>query len=421
MRNSPIARARSLSWMSEKGRKAQMDTSIFDKVISRINTRSQKWDSLDTYRDGSVIPMWVADMDFPIDRHISDAIHLRAEHPIYGYVYDGNSIAESASRWMQVQHNWQVSPKDISFCPGIVPAISAAVQSFTEPGESVIIQSPVYYPFSGTIKACGRVPVCNPLTEKNNAYSVNFEDLEQKIEASKARLLILCNPHNPVGRVFTAEELSKIADICLRHNVFIFSDEIHSDLIMKGHRHIPIASLSKENSQHCMTGISPSKTFNLAGLQTAAVICENQERMNIFKTFLQKNAMNFPNTFGTEAFIAAYVHGEDYLHGLREYIGANYTFFKQFMAERLPMLRYSPLQGTYLLWIDFRSLKMTDQELDDFIIERAGLGLDSGHWFGEEGRGFMRMNIACPRKTLADALERLSNAVSELKEDKKDE
>lgn len=397
--------------MCEDREDAQLPKNQFDIEINRIGTRSQKWDSREAYQNGSLIPMWVADMDFPVDQRIMEAIRKRTEHPVFGYVYAGESMAKAASRWMLKRHGWTVDPAHVAFCPGIVPAISAAVQTFSSPGGAVVIQSPVYYPFAGTIRDCGREVVTNPLLEKNGEYSVDFADLERKIRDSKARLMILCNPHNPVGRVYSAEELMRIAEICLRNEVFLFSDEIHADLILRGYRHTPIASLSKAISQNCLTGISPSKTFNLAGLQTAAVICENEERLKAFNECLHRNAINFPNSFGTEAFIAAYENGEEYLESLLSYLQENYEYAKQFFSKELPILKLTPLEGTYLLWIDCRGLHMTDRQLDEFMERRAGLALDSGYWFGKEANGFMRMNIACPRKTLEKALNRLCSAV----------
>lgn len=391
----------------------------FDIGVDRIGTRSQKWDSREEYCSGKEIPMWVADMDFPVDGSIMEAVRRRTEHPVFGYVYAGDSMAKAVMQWMKIRHGWEIALSEVAFCPGIVPAISAAVQSFSELGEAVVIQSPVYYPFAKTIEACGRQVVTNALTENNGEYTVDFADLEKKIRDSRARLMILCNPHNPVGRVYTTNELTRIAEICLRNDVFLFSDEIHSDLIMPGHRHAPIASLSEAMAHRCMTGISPSKAFNLAGLQTAAVICGNPDYLSRFNAFLSKNAMNFPNTFGVEAFIAAYEHGEVYLDELLKYIHGNYVYAREFLSEKLPMLRLTPLEGTYLLWMDFRNLGMQQEELDLFIQEKAGLGLDSGYWFGKEGNGFMRMNIACPRSTLEKALTRLQNAVTQFIKERK--
>lgn len=386
----------------------------FDQKIERTGTSCSKWDSEESYRTGKVIPMWVADMDFPVPEPVIESIRKRAEHPVMGYVWRDRSFAEITAEWMRRRHGWKAEPEWVAFCPGIVPALSAAVQAFTEPGEAVMIQSPVYYPFSDTIRACSRKVADNPVIRRENGrYEMDLEDMERKIKRDHVKLLLFCNPHNPVGRVYTEEELRKMGEICVKNKVRIFSDEIHSDLIMTGHRHIPLASLSEDLSRITMTGVSPSKTFNLAGLQTAAVICEDPEMKEKFERIITMNSMQFCNVFGLEAYKAAYTKGEEYLEQLLGYLEGNLRYCREFFKEHLRPLALTELEGTYLLWIDCRGLKMSGDQLDGFMRDRAHIALDSGHWFGPMGEGFMRMNLACPRETLAQALGQLEKAVEE--------
>lgn len=385
----------------------------FDQVLERVGTSCSKWDSKESYRTGKVIPMWVADMDFAIAEPIKEKLYQRMKHPIMGYVHRGSDFSEIAAAWMKKRHRWEVNPSWITFTPGIVPALSAVIQAVTKPGEGVMIQSPVYYPFKNTIHACGRNVVDNPVRCVEGHYGLDFADMEDKLKKNNVKLLLFCNPHNPIGRVYEKEELEQLGDLCQKYDVKIFSDEIHSDLILNGHRHIPLASLSKVLSKITMTGIAPSKTFNLAGLQTAAVICENQEMRESLEQIISMNAMQFPNVFGLEAFKAAYSEGEEYLEQLLAYLEKNLEYCRHYFKEYLMPLQLTELEGTYLLWIDCRGMKKSTDELDIFMVEKAGLALDSGHWFGKMGEGFMRMNIACPRSILEKALNQLRRALEE--------
>lgn len=384
----------------------------FDQVISRVGTSCEKWDSKEEYRTGKVIPMWVADMDFQIAEPILERLRKRLEHPVMGYVHREEDYSEITADWVKKRHDWEIETSWVTFCPGIVPAISAAIQALTKPGETVMLQSPVYYPFKNTILACGRKIVDNPLLCVNGHYEMDYRDMEKKIQKENVKLLLLCNPHNPVGRVYTREELTHLGEICERNQVLIFSDEIHSDLILNGHKHVPIASLSSPISRITMTGIAPSKTFNLAGLQAASVICENKKMLESFEAVIQMNAVHFPNIFGLEAYKAAYTKGEEYLEQLLTYLENNLNYCKEFFKDRLAPLKLTELEGTYLLWIDCRELGLTQCELETFMEERAHIALDSGTWFGEMGNGYMRMNIACPRTILEQALEQLETALS---------
>lgn len=383
----------------------------FDRIVSRVGTSCGKWDSKEEYRSGDVIPMWVADMDFPVAEPILDRIRRRAEHPVMGYVHREGDFSEITAKWLKKRHGWEIKTDWVTFSPGIVPAISAAIQALTEWGDAVMIQSPVYYPFRDTINACSRKVVDNPLQYVDGHYEMDYADMEEKIQKENVKLMILCNPHNPVGRVYTSRELKHLGDICVRHQVLIFSDEIHSDLILSGHKHVPIASLSPQISKIAMTGIAPSKTFNLAGLQTSAVISENKKLLEKFEAVIKMNAIQFSNVFGLEAYKAAYEEGEEYLEQLLEYLESNLKYCKQFFEEKLKPLKFIEPEGTYLLWIDFRELGLNQYELEDFMLNKARIALDSGLWFGEQGEGYMRMNIACPKSILKKALEQLETAL----------
>ncbi|MCC2256298.1 PatB family C-S lyase [Ruminococcus sp. CLA-AA-H200] len=383
----------------------------FGHTIRRIGTSCSKWDSEKSYQTGEVIPMWVADMDFPVAEPIMRSLKKRLEHPVMGYVWRDPEFAELTTRWMKLRHGWETDTDWVTFCPGIVPAISASIQAYTAPGEAVMIQSPVYYPFRNTIISCSRKVVDNPLKLSEGHYTMDLDDMRRKIKENDVRLLIFCNPHNPVGRVYTRGELEEMAQICLENNVLIFSDEIHSDLVYKGQKHIPIASLSSDISNITATGISPSKTFNLAGLQTSSVICENTEMRKAFEKVINMNSLQFCNVFGLEAYKAAYREGEEYLEQLLEYLEANIRFCQKYFEHYLQPLEFKHPQGTYLLWIDCRKLGLSAKQLEEFMLKKARLSLDSGYWFGQDGEGFMRMNIACPRMILEQALEQLKDAL----------
>ena len=387
----------------------------FDKIIERIGTNSQKWDSEQDYQKGKVIPMWVADMDFPVAEPIIKAISKRLEHPIFGYAIKGDDFFSSVVRWMRKRHQWNVDNSWIVSTPGVVPAISFAIQAFTEPGDSVIIQTPVYYPFEATIKACSRKTVINPLLFDGTHYKMDLDDFDNKVKQNHVKMFILCNPHNPVGRVYTYEELSKIGEICLQNGIKIFSDEIHSDLIFSGYKHIPIASISEELSNITLTGISPSKSFNIAGLMTAVVICQNDNLRRTFESVTIRNGVQFVNTFGREALKAAYTEGDEYLEQLLRYLEKNVEYAIDYFEKNLKPLKLVKPEGTYLLWVDCRELRMSSAELDNFIYNQARLSFDDGRMFGECGEGFTRINVACSQTILEKALNQLKGALDLLK------
>jgi cystathionine beta-lyase len=385
----------------------------FNAVIDRRNTGASKWDAVGK-RFGSedVIPLWVADMDFSSPQCVIDAIVKRAEHGVYGYAVQQDAYFEAIVKWFKTRHHWQIERDWIAPAPGVVPALSVIVQAFTEPQDGVLIQPPVYHPFKKVISVWDRKVIENPLVERNGRYEIDFADLE--IKAAQAKVMFLCSPHNPVGRVWTPEELQRVGEICLRHGVLVISDEIHADLIFRGHRHTPFASLSPQFAEHSLTCAAPSKTFNLAGLTTAYVIAPNPALKKRYEAMLNKASMGELNIFGIEAMIAAYEGGAEWLDALLEYLEGNLEYLKGFVAEHLPQIRVIEPEGTYLVWLDCTKLNLSVKELDRFFVHKAGLALNEGHLFGREGEGFQRVNIACPRQLLVKGMEQLKAAVEEL-------
>jgi cystathionine beta-lyase len=383
----------------------------FDRIIPRKNTNSYKWDRCEEiFGTDDLIPMWVADMDFEAPKEVKKALKDRIEHGVFGYTFIPDSFYDSIIDWQFSRNNWKIEKDWIIIAPGVVPSIKACIQSFTSPGEEIIVQTPVYFPFFSSIRLNGRILVENPLKFSSGNYRMDFEDLERKIN-DKTRMLILCNPHNPVGRVWKKEELERLGEICLRNNITIVSDEIHSDLIMPGYKHTPIASISKEFSDITVTCTSVSKTFNLAGLSTSYLIISNPVLRNRYVHTAQRNGLLTTNIFGIIALEVSYRYGFKWLDDLIEYLRENRDFVKDFLKERIPSVKTTELEGTYLMWLNFRELGLKQEELKNLLYNEAKVGLQDGVMFGEEGDGFMRMNIACPRSTLGEAMKRMEKAI----------
>ncbi|SFB13062.1 MULTISPECIES: MalY/PatB family protein [unclassified Bacillus (in: firmicutes)] len=380
--------------------------SIFDRRIDRNDTGSVKWGlTKDIFGGEGLLPMWVADMDFEPPREVIDAILKRAEHPVYGYTFVPETTATAISNWLKKRHDWQVQSNWILYANGVVAALSTAIQSFSNPGDRIMIHTPVYTPFFEMINKNDRIAIHSPLLLKGNLYEIDFNNMEKELQ-SGVRLLILCNPHNPVGRVWTKNELIKIGELCEKYDCLILSDEIHSDLIVKG-THVPIASLSITLSNRVITFVSPSKTFNLAGLQASAVIIENENLRQKYKEMSERQGFFTLNTFGIIAMENAYRYGEPWLEQLLEYLSGNISFTEQYLLKHLPEITFSTPEGTYLLWLDCRKLHLDETELVKRLIKKGKVALEPGSKYGKEGIGFMRMNIACPRSLLSEGLERL--------------
>ncbi|MCP3772681.1 pyridoxal phosphate-dependent aminotransferase [Paenibacillus sp. MZ04-78.2] len=391
-----------------------MTTYNFDEIIDRRETDSIKWSRKylqENFGDEDSLPMWIADMDFKVPQPIIDAMIKRAQHGIFGYGHKSDAFLEAAVHWQQKRNGWSIQKEWILFTPGIIPALNFIVETFCRPGDKVILQSPVYYPFAKIITNNGCQIANNPLVLTDDGYKMNFEQLEKIAEDSRTKLMFLCSPHNPVGRVWSYDELKRVGEICLKHNVLVISDEIHSDLIYPPHRHIPFASISEDFKMNSIVCTSPSKTFNLAGLHISNIIIPNQtirDELNHKLTAIDID----PGVFASVAQIAAYHDGEAWLEQLLRYLQANLAFIEKFLRERMPKVKLMPTEGTYLAWLDFRALGYTDSELQQLMQKNAKIALDDGYIFGSGGENFQRLNFACPRETLAKALERIEKSLN---------
>ncbi|NBJ69270.1 MULTISPECIES: PatB family C-S lyase [Clostridia] len=389
--------------------------SIFEIQHDRKNTRSVKWDMLaPVFQTDDVLPMWVADMDFKAPDKVNEALIERAKHGIYGYTMVDDAIKASIVNWINRRHQWKINPNWLSFSPGVVTSLHMAVQAFTEPDDKILIQTPVYTPFYHVIKSHGRQIVKNPLRYEDNYYQIDFNDFEEKLKQG-VKAFILCSPHNPVGRVWKREELEELSRLCLAYNVLIISDEIHCDLTFPDEIHIPIASLSEEINNRTITCMSPSKTFNLAGLQASYVITANKELREKLNDQLSKQGVHGLNTMGNTALEAAYMHGDHWLDELRQVLKSHKEYVQKMFQAQIPYITVTNSEGTYLLWIDCSTLKMEPDALRKFMIQEARVGLNTGNDYGEEGSSFMRMNIACPRVTLEEGVDRIIQAIQNIK------
>lgn len=380
----------------------------FDTVIDRRNTNCLKYDfAKKRGMPEDVLPMWVADMDFKTSSYVEDAITEWAKHGIFGYSEVQTHYFETVRDWMKEHHDWEPQEKWLIKTPGIVFALAMAVKAYTEPGDAVLIQQPVYYPFSEVIRDNGRKVVSNDLyLGEDNRYHIDFEDFEKKIKEEKVRLFLLCSPHNPVGRVWTREELIRLGDICVSHGVTVVSDEIHHDFIFQGKHHV-FASIKKEYEEISITCTSPSKTFNLAGMMMSNIFIANQSLRRKFRKELDRAGISQLGIMGLVACEAAYSQGGEWYRAMMDYVADNIKFLKEYVKEHLSAVTVVEQEATYLVWLDFRGLGLDADELDRRIIHQAKLWLDSGKIFGPSGKGFQRINVACPRSVLEDALKKL--------------
>lgn len=380
----------------------------FDEIISRHGTNSYKWDSAP---DRDVLPMWVADMDFRTAPPVVEALRKRVEHGIFGYVRVPDAYYAAVTNWFARRHDWQIEKEWIIYTTGVVPALSAVIKALTAPGDKVMVQTPVYNCFFSSIRNNGCGMIANPLIYRNGTYQIDFADLEQKAADPSVKVLLLCNPHNPAGRVWTKQELTRIGDICIRNNVWVVADEIHCELVFPGHTYIPFASISQEFLMHSVTCTSPSKAFNLAGLQIANIISADTDIRTKIDKAININEVCDVNPFGVEALMAAYNDGEEWLEELKQYLFANYNYLRVYFEEYLPEFPVATLEGTYLVWADCSVLNQSSDETVKTLLEKEKLWVNEGSLYGEAGEGFIRINIACPRQQLIEGLNRLRRAL----------
>lgn len=380
----------------------------FDELVPRRGSNSYKWDSAGSE---DVLPMWVADMDFRTAPTVIEALRKRVEHGIFGYVKVPAAYYDAIGDWFKRRHSWRVEKDWILFTTGVVPALSAVIKALTHPGDKVLVQTPVYNCFFSSIRNDECEMVANPLIYRNGAYSIDFDDLEKKAADPRVKLLLLCNPHNPAGRVWTRHELTRIGEICLRNDVFVVADEIHCELVYPGHQYIPFASISEDFLHSSVTCTSPSKAFNLAGLQVANIFAANPAVRKKIDKVLNVNEVCEINPFAVEALITAYNEGEEWLEELKQYLLGNYNYLKRFFEEQLPQFPVLALEGTYLVWVDCSVLKQSSEEIVKMLLEKEMLWVNEGSMYGEAGEGFIRINIACPRQLLIEGLNRIARAL----------
>jgi cysteine-S-conjugate beta-lyase len=384
----------------------------FDLSPNRKGTSSVKWDLTKTvFGRDDLLPMWVADMDFPPPAEVTAALEERLKHGIFGYTFTGDSLGKSVSGWLKNRHGWDISESWLLYSSGVVPAIATIVRALTEKGDSILVQSPVYTPFFSIAEKNDRKVKNCPLELIDGQYHIDFEAFETTLKQG-VKLFLLCSPHNPGGRVWTKDELTKIADLCQKYDVLIVSDEIHADLVHKPNQHIPLASIKKDYEKFVLTLAAPSKTFNIAGLQASALVIPDRELREKIAEEHQKQGIFTLSTFGVTGMEAAYLHGADWLDSLLDYLSDNIKEVQSFVKKELPELSVMDPQATYLIWIDCRKLGKSEEELTDLLLNKGKLALEPGSKFGLGGEGFVRMNVACSRDTLRDGLSRLKKAFS---------
>jgi len=387
----------------------------FDEPAKREGTSCIKYDLREeTFGLKDVIPMWVADMDFNTPDFIIKSMQNRLNHEIFGYSFRPPEYFVSIINWLKSRHNWEVEKEWISFCPGIVPALNLCTLAFTEPGDSIIVQPPVYFPFFSAVESHGRKLIYNQLKESDGNWVMNYDSLIAGIDG-KTKMIIISNPQNPIGRVWSPEELNRLAEICLKNNILILSDEIHCDLVLPGFSHTPFANLSEKIAENTITCIAPSKTFNLAGLSTSSVIISNPVLRRSFNRLVETLHIGNGNIFGTTASIAAYSNGHKWLDALLDYVDHNIDFVVDYCRKMIPEIIPVQPEATYMIWLDCRNFSMNGKELRNFFINKAGVGLNEGSTFGPGGDGFMRMNLATTHQIVMRAMEQIERAVASLR------
>lgn len=386
----------------------------FDKVIERRQTNSVKYDG-ENMQDSQMIPMWVADMDFETLPEVKEALLKRAEHGVFGYASPSEDYYQAVIQWMKTRHQFQIEKEWIVPIPGVVVALKIAVRALTKPNDSIMIMKPVYYPFDASINLNHRQIVECPLQLENDHYICDFELFEKQIQNHHVKMFILCNPHNPIGKVWSQDELYQIGMICQKHHVYVVSDEIHMDFVYQGKQHIPFYNVDKSFQDFTIICTAPSKTFNLAALQTSNIVIANDKMREAFINEKMVSGLSDPNIFGLEACTAAYTYGQKWVDELVTYLQGNIDYMIQFFQEKLPDIKVIKPEGLYLVWVDMRALHMTHQQLETFMLNEAHLWLDEGYIFGTGGEGFERFNVACPRSILKQALKQLEEAIHHIR------
>ena len=383
----------------------------FDEIIERRNTNSVKYSMEAFGKQPELIPLWVADMDFKTAPCIIDAVQKRNDHGIFGYSVADDKYKETLSRWFATRHDWNIENDWLVLAPGVVTAIYTAVRAFTNPGDAVIINQPVYGPFVSSVEQSGRKLVVCELTYDNGIYTIDYNDFEEKVKQENVKMFILCNPHNPVGRVWTEEELDNLGKICVKHGVLVVSDEIHQDFIYDGHKHFVFANINPDFADITITCTAPTKTFNIAGLSISNIFIANKELRETFTREYSKAGLSPIGIMGITACQAAYSDGSDWLDQLKKYLAGNIAYIDSFLKDRIPSVKCVDTEGTFLVWLDFKELGLSDDKLDELISNKARLWLNIGVSFGAGGSGFMRLNAGCTRSTLEIAMERLETAI----------
>lgn len=383
----------------------------FDEDINRAGTDCYKYDMRkDIFGTDDLLPMWVADSDFKTAPEVMDAIEARCKHGVFGYTFTADDYFNAIIHWNKSRHNWDIQKEWIHFSPGVVPSLNMAVMSLTEPGDNVIVQTPVYFPFYSAITAHERNIIRNPLLLEDGRYHMDLDDLKKKID-KKTKLLFLCSPHNPTSNVWSKNELLEICQLCVENDIIILSDEIHADLIFSGFKHIPTATLSEEIAQRTITLMAPSKTFNIAGLSSSYIVSKNKELLDKMTWLLKNLHLTNGNLFGLTATIAAYTKGAAWVDEMMVYIENTARYVDEFLKANLPEVELIEPEGTYLLWLDFQKTGIARKELNEILINKAKVGFSDGAMFGKEGAGFQRMNIACPKSYVEHALKSISDVL----------
>lgn len=391
----------------------------FSVVQNRSHSASEKWDKagmLQHFGRDDLLPFWVADMEFQTPPAVRDALVQRAKSGVYGYEIKRSDLSDAITGWFSKRHQWEIDPATLSYSQGIMNALTLLINLHTEQGDGIIIQPPVFFEFRIAITQNRRKVVRNPLMKVGQHYQMDFDDLAQKAADPRTKILILCNPHNPVGRVWTADELNRLGDICARHNVLVVADEIHADLVYSGHQYTPFSSLSDDIAQRTFSCLSPAKTFNIASSTDSAVVIANDDYRAQFQKITDRYFLDRSNAFAAVAMQAAYQTGEAWLDELLVYLQENLAFLRRYLKENIPQVQLIEPEGTFLVWLDFSDLDLEVKSLERFLADEARLALNAGYWFGRQGAGYARMTIACPRQMLEEGLSRLAQAVRVLRE-----